>query len=55
MRRQGDQNVYLLDTRKIIGLEQDHPSVDGVHLTDLGFHQMATGVTPVLKRILRLH
>ncbi|MEI8062632.1 MAG: SGNH/GDSL hydrolase family protein [Verrucomicrobiota bacterium] len=54
MRRQGDQNVHLLDARKIIGFEQDHPSVDGVHLTDLGFKQMADGVAPVLKRILRL-
>lgn len=54
MRRQGDQNVYLFDARKIIGLEQDHPSVDGVHLTDLGFRQMADGVMPVLKRILHL-
>jgi len=54
MRRQGDKNVYMLDTRKIIGLEQDHPSVDGVHLTDLGFKQMADGVAPVLKHILRL-
>ena len=54
MRRQGDTNVYLLDVRKIVGLEQDHPSVDGVHLTDLGFRQMADGVAPVLKRILHL-
>ena len=54
MRRQGDQNVHLLDARKIIGFEQDHPSVDGSHLTDVGFKQMADGVAPVLKRILRL-
>ena len=54
MRRHGDQNVYLLDTRKLIGREQDHPSVDGVHLTDLGFQKMADGVAPVLKRILHL-
>ena len=55
MRRQGDQNVYLLDTRKLIGREQDHPSVDGVHLTDLGFKRMADGIAPVLRRILRLN
>jgi len=54
MRRQGDKNVYLLDACKIIGREQEHPSVDGVHLTDLGFKQMADGVAPVLKRILHL-
>jgi len=35
-------------------LEQDYPSVNGVHLTDLGFRQMTDGVAPVLKRILHL-
>ena len=54
MCRQGDRNVYLLDARKMIGCEQNHPSVDGVHLTDLGFQKMADGVAPLLKRILRL-
>ena len=29
-------------------------AVVGVHLTDLGFRQMADGVTPVLKQILQL-
>ena len=54
MRRQGDPNVHLLDARTMIGREQNHPSVDGVHLTDLGFQKMADGIAPVLKRILRL-
>jgi lysophospholipase L1-like esterase len=52
MRRHGDRRVYLLDIRKIIGREPDHPSVDGLHLTDLGFHRLAKAVAPVLRRIL---
>ncbi len=54
MQRQGDRNVYLLDTRQLIGCEQNHPSVDGVHLTDQGFQRLADGIAPVLKHILRL-
>lgn len=52
LRRGGDQNVHLIETRKFVGLEADHPSVDGVHLTDLGFKMMADGVAPVLRKIL---
>ena len=29
-------------------------TVDGVHLTDLGFKRLADGLTPVLRRILKL-
>jgi len=54
MRRQGDKNVHLIECRKFFGAGPDHPSVDGVHLTDVGFEKMANGVAPVLKKILRL-
>ncbi len=53
-RKRGDQNVHFLDCRQIIGREADHPSVDGVHLTDLGFQRLAVGVAPQLRRILKL-
>jgi len=53
-RKRGDKNVYLLDCRKIIGLDPDHPSVDGCHLTDLGYQRLADGVAPVLRKILKL-
>jgi lysophospholipase L1-like esterase len=53
-KKRGDKNVYLLDCRKIIGIDPDHPSVDGCHLTDLGYRRMADGVAPVLKRILKM-
>jgi lysophospholipase L1-like esterase len=52
-KRRGDKAVYFLDCAKVIGLEADHPSVDGVHLTDLGFLRVAEAVAPVLKRMLR--
>ena len=53
-RDHGDKNMHLLDCREIIGLESDHPSVDGVHLTDLGFKRLADAVAAVLQRILNL-
>jgi len=31
----------------------DHPSVDGVHLSDEGFKIMADAMIPVLTKILR--
>jgi len=53
-RRAGDRGVHLIESYSIIGRESDHPSVDGAHLTDLGFHRLAHGVAPVLKRVLGL-
>jgi hypothetical protein len=53
-RARGDRNVHLLDCRDLKGFAPDHPSVDGVHLNDLGFLHLADAVTPRLKRILKL-
>jgi hypothetical protein len=53
-RKRGANQVHLLDCRKIIGYEADHPSVDGVHLTDLGYKRMADGVALALRKILEL-
>ena len=53
-RERGDRNIHLLDCRDIIGLVSDHPSVDGCHLTDLGYKMMADGLAPVLRPILGL-
>jgi lysophospholipase L1-like esterase len=52
-RKRGDRHVHYLDCREIIGLDADHPSVDGAHLTDLGYKRMADGIAPVLKKILK--
>jgi hypothetical protein len=53
-RSRGDRHVHYLDCREIIGLVPDHPSVDGCHLTDLGYKILADGLAPVLKGILKL-
>ena len=54
LRQRGDKGVHLLECREVIGIEADHPSVDGGHLTDLGFKRLADGVAPVLRKILKL-
>ncbi len=49
----GDKNIYLLRVDKFIPMGSDHPSVDGVHLSDEGFKIMADAMIPVLTKILR--
>ncbi len=53
-RRRSDKHVHFLDCRKIIGFEADHPSVEGVHLTDLGYQRLTDGLAPVLRKLLKL-
>ena len=53
-RKRGDRNVHLLECRDLIGFQADHPSVDGAHLSDLGFWRLANEVAPKLKMILNL-
>lgn len=50
--KQGDKNIYLFDSTKVIGLGGNHPSVDGCHLTDLGFKMLADALAPVLTEII---
>lgn len=48
----GDENVYLLRGSDMFdGLSADY-TVDGIHLTDLGFFYMANRIYPVLKEAL---
>jgi lysophospholipase L1-like esterase len=45
----GDRNIFIFDMGKAIGRPNgDHPTVDGVHPTDLGFRIMAEKLRPVL-------
>jgi lysophospholipase L1-like esterase len=53
-RQRGDRNAHLLDTHKAVDFGPDHPSVDGVHLSDIGFQAMADAVAPALRKILKL-
>lgn len=50
---EGDKNIFLFDAGKIIKPGGDHPTIDGVHLTDRGFYMIADVLTPQLASILR--
>ena len=44
-------NIYYLEARQLTG--NDHEStIDGTHLTDLGFTRIAEAIAPVLRKVL---
>jgi lysophospholipase L1-like esterase len=51
-KKKGDKNIYLVKADNLIGNNQE-ATVDGVHLTDLGFSQMAEKLYPVLHKRLK--
>lgn len=54
MRDQGDQHIHLFDSFKLYGDGPFHPTVEGVHPTDLGFSIIADALAPVLRKVLGL-
>jgi len=48
----GDKNIYYVKADKLIGDSQE-ATVDGVHLTDLGFQIMAQELYPVLRKRIK--
>ena len=51
LKSEGIKDFYYLTTDKLIG--NDHEAtIDGVHLTDLGFMRMADAVLPLIKRAM---
>lgn len=48
----GDRNIYYLKADKLIGDDQE-ATVDGVHLTDLGFLRMAENMYPVIRKLIK--
>lgn len=48
-KKKGDRKIFYVEADKLIGKDQES-TVDGVHLTDLGFLRMATNLYPVLKK-----
>lgn len=48
----GDKNIWLVKADDLIGNNHE-ATVDGVHLTDLGFLQMAENLYPVLRKRLK--
>ena len=52
LKNEGDKNIYYLPSKGIIG-EDGEGTVDGVHLTDLGFYRMANAIKKKLQTILK--
>lgn len=48
----GDKNIHFLDGTSLYGEDPSECTVDGCHATDLGFHQIAKRMAPVIERIL---
>lgn len=51
LRADGFNNIYYVDSVNLDGVEDDG-TVDGIHLTDLGFRHYADKLTPILREIL---
>lgn len=51
LRKEGVKNIYYIESDKLIG--NDHEAtIDGIHLTDLGFTRIADAIWPVIKKAL---
>ena len=51
-RRAGDRHITYIEAKNLIGHDQE-ATVDGIHLTDLGFMRLAETVYPVFRRVLK--
>lgn len=51
-KKNGDRNIYYLKADKLIGTDQE-TTVDGVHLTDLGFLRMAENLYPLVRKRIK--
>jgi hypothetical protein len=52
LKNEGDKNIYYLPPKGLIG-EDGEGTVDGVHLTDLGFYRIANAIKKKLQTILK--
>lgn len=52
MKKEGYKGIYFLSSTGLIG-DDGEATVDGVHMTDLGFYRMANAIEKELKRILK--
>lgn len=51
-KKKGDRHIYYLKSDKLIGTDYES-TVDGVHMTDLGFWRMSQGMYPVLRKLIK--
>lgn len=52
LKKDGVRNLYYMDAAGMAGRDDDG-TVDGIHLTDIGFRAYADKLLPLLKRIIR--
>ncbi len=52
MKKKGDRHLWYVSAKGLTGDDREE-SVDGVHLTDLGFYRYARNLCPLLRKILR--
>jgi lysophospholipase L1-like esterase len=51
LKKEGVKNLYYVETDKLIG--NDHEAtIDGIHLTDLGFTRIADAILPLVKKAM---
>lgn len=53
LQSQGDRFIHFIDGADLLGEIWNECTVDGIHHTDLGFMQVAHGLTPLLQTILK--
>lgn len=51
LQEDGDRNIYFVNGQQILGDNWTECTVDGVHLTDLGFYRMASFLHEFLRKI----
>lgn len=52
LKKSGDRNISYLKADHLTG-DDSEGTVDGVHLTDLGFHRMSVKMFPVIRKLIR--
>ena len=51
-KKMGDRNIYYMKADKLIGNDFE-ATVDGVHLTDLGFLRISQNLYPVIRKLIK--
>lgn len=51
MKRNGDQHIYYIDGRKLLGKDYHEMTIDTIHPNDIGFMMMANSLEKYFKRI----
>ncbi len=52
MKHRGDRHLWYVPAKGLTGDDREE-SVDGVHLTDLGFYRYAQNICPLLRKLVR--